>query len=244
MACDARPKSFRLAAFFAVAACAALMIDVPVARCQLESLPLGDFRKMLDICEAFAHGFGVLMILTTAAVLDPLNRPRLPRVAACAFGAGLVAQLVKHLFPRMRPNVFDASGDVLSTFLPWGAEAREQAAELGRRAIQSFPSGHTATAVGLAFGLAWLYPRGRWLFAVFAVLAAAQRVGSSAHFVSDTLAAAAMASVVAGLCLSQRGSGRWFTRFEQKPRHATVEHAEVHYARMTVQVPQRDKRVA
>ncbi|MHB8970589.1 MAG: phosphatase PAP2 family protein [Pirellulaceae bacterium] len=244
MACDARPKSFWLAAVFAVLACAALTIDVPVARCQLESLPLGDFRKMLDICEAFAHGFGVLMILTTAAVLDPLNRPRLSRVAACAFGAGLVATLVKHIFPRMRPNVFDASGDVLSTFLPWGAEAHAQAAELGRRAIQSFPSGHTATAVGLAFGLAWLYPRGRWLFAVFAVLAAAQRIGSSAHFVSDTLAAAAMASVVAGLCLSQRGVGRWFTRLEQKPRHATVEHAEIHYARMTVQVPPRDKRVA
>lgn len=241
---DARPRSYLLAVLFAVAACAALMIDVPVARFQLETLPLGDFRKMLDISEAFAHGFGALMILTTAAVLDPLNRPRLVRVATCAFGAGAVAQLVKHLFPRIRPNVFDTSGDVLSTFLPWGAEAHEQAVELVGPAIQSFPSGHTATAVGLAFGLAWLYPRGRWLFAFFAVLAAAQRVGASAHFVSDTLASAAIACVVARLCLSQRGLGRWFTRFEQKPRHAIVDHAEVHCARLTVHVPQRGKRVA
>ena len=117
---------------------------------------------------------------------------------------------------------------MLSTFLPWGVGTHEQAVELGRRAIQSFPSGHTATAVGLAFGLAWLYPRGRWLFAVFALLAAAQRVGSSAHYVSDTLAAAAMASVVAGVCLSERGSGRWFTRFEQSRQRAIADHAEPH----------------
>ncbi len=244
MVSDARPRSIRWAAFFAVAACASLTIDISVARCQLDTWPLGDFRKMLDISEVFAHGFGAFMILMTVAVLDPLNRPRLPRVAACAFGAGLMAQVVKHLFPRMRPNVFDASGDVMSTFLPWGVETHEQAVELGRRAIQSFPSGHTATAVGLAFGLAWLYPRGRWLFAVFALLAAAQRIGSSAHYVSDTLAAAAMASVVAGVCLSERGSGRWFTRFEQTCQRSNADHAESPCTPAAVQVSQRGRRAA
>ena len=99
MVSDVRPRSFLWAAVFAVAACASLTIDVPVARCELDTLPLGDFRKMLDISEAFAHGFGVFMILTTVAVLDPWNRPRLPRVAACAFGAGIMAQVVEASFP-------------------------------------------------------------------------------------------------------------------------------------------------
>ncbi len=244
MVSDVRPRSILWAAFFAVAACASLMIDVPVARCKLDTWPLGDFRKMLDISEAFAHGFGVFLILTTVAVLDPWNRPRLPRVAACAFGAGIMAQVAKHLFPRMRPYAFDSAGDVLSTFLPWGVGTHEQAVELGRRAIQSFPSGHTATAVGLAFGLAWLYPRGRWLFAVFALLAAAQRIGSSAHYVSDTLAAAAMASVVAGVCLSERGSGRWFTRFEQSRQRAIADHAEPPCDPEAVQLGARSQRAA
>jgi membrane-associated phospholipid phosphatase len=199
---------------------------------------------MLDISEAFAHGFGVFLILMTVAVLDPLNRPRLARVAACAFGAGLMAQLTKHLFPRMRPYAFDASGDVMSTFLPWGIDTHEQAAELGRQAIQSFPSGHTATAVGLAFGLAWLYPRGRWLFASFAFLAAVQRVWSSAHYVSDTLAAAALASVVAGALLTERRWGRWFTRFEQSRQRTIADHVEPHCVPVSLQVSRRGRRAA
>ncbi|MHB8861772.1 MAG: phosphatase PAP2 family protein [Pirellulaceae bacterium] len=239
-----RSRPYLLAAFFAVAACASLTIDMPVARRSPDSWALGDVRKMLDISEVFAHGFGVLLILITAAVLDPRSRARLPRVAACAFGAGGLAQVLKHLFPRIRPNAVDTSGDVLSTFLTWGAGSQEQAVELSRRAVQSFPSGHAATAVGLAFGLGWLYPRGRWLFVFFAVLAAAQRVGASAHFVSDTLAAAAVGSLVAGLCLRQRGAGRWFTRYEQTHEQAAAEHAELFCARMTVEVKQRNERAA
>jgi membrane-associated phospholipid phosphatase len=219
-----RNRPYWLAAVFALAACASLMIDVPVARYAETTWMVGDVRKVLDVSEVFAHGFGVLMILITVAVLDPLNRPRLPRVTACAFGAGLVVLVVKHFIPRIRPSALDTSADVLSTFLPWSALARDQVDTLGNRAIESFPSGHTATAVGLAFGLAWLYPRGRWLFAVFAALAAAQRVESSAHYVSDTLAAAAIGSIAAGLLLSERGLGRWFTRFERSRDTALLQH--------------------
>jgi membrane-associated phospholipid phosphatase len=209
-----RNRPYWLAAVFALGACAALMVDVPMARYAGSHSLLGDLRKILDVSEVFAHGLGVLMVLLTAAVLDPLNRPRLPRVAACAYGAGLVVQVVKHLVPRIRPNTFDTSADVLHTFLPWSTLAFDEIDALGSSAIQSFPSGHTATAVGLAFGLAWVYPRGRWLFACFAALAALQRVQCAAHFVSDTLAAAAIGCLVAGLVLRENKVGRWFSRRE------------------------------
>ena len=214
MSSTERNRPYWWAALFALAACAALLVDVPMARYAGTHSLLGDLRKVLDVSEVFAHGLGILMILITAAVLDPSNRPHLPRVAACAYGAGLVVQVVKHLIPRLRPNTCDTSADVLSTFLPWSTLALEEIDSLGSSAIQSFPSGHTATAVGLAFGLAWLYPRGRWLFAFFAVLAAAQRVQSSAHFVSDTLAAAAIGCLTAGLVLREHGLGHWFARLE------------------------------
>jgi membrane-associated phospholipid phosphatase len=201
---------------FAVAAVAALAVDLPLARSALSQSIAGDVRRVLDISEVFAHGCGVLLILVTAAVLDPAGRPQLARVSACAFGAGGLVQVIKHVVPRVRPYAFQSPGDVFSTFgFGWDASAAQTAAAAGSPAVQSFPSGHTATAVGLAFGLAWLYPRGRWLFALFAALAAAQRVQSSAHFLSDTLAAAAIAGLVAGICLSERGIGAWFTRFEQ-----------------------------
>lgn len=213
---------YRWAALFAVAAVAALSVDLPLARGLLGQNIVGDVRRLLDVAELFAHGCGVVLILVTAAVLDPDSRPRLARVSATAFGAGGVVLIVKHIIPRMRPYAFDPSGDVVSTFeLGWSAAAAQSAAVAHGAAVQSFPSGHTATAVGLAFGLAWLYPRGRWLFALFAALATAQRVQSSAHFLSDTLAAASLASLVAGVCLGERGLGGWFGRFEQARRGRT-----------------------
>jgi membrane-associated phospholipid phosphatase len=66
--------------------------------------------------------------------------------------------------------------------------------------VQSFPSAHSATAVGLAIGLSWLYPRGRWLFAAFAGLAILQRLDADAHYCSDVLAGGGVAFVVAAIC--------------------------------------------
>jgi membrane-associated phospholipid phosphatase len=231
------------AAVFALTACMALAIDVPVANWFRDGWGLGDVRKMLNLSEVFAHGFGVALILITIAVLDPWKRPLLLRVTACAFGAGAFAQLAKHLIPRIRPNAFNPPGDVFSSFVPWGVEAQYQAAELGRAAIQSFPSGHTATAAGLALGLAWLYPRGRWLFLFFACLSAAQRITSLAHFVSDALAAAALACLVAGCCLSERGLGQLFTRFE-RAYDRSADRYEVHCARLTIEIPPTDRHAA
>ena len=61
--------------------------------------------------------------------------------------------------------------------------------------LHSFPSGHTATAVGLAISLD-ADPRGRWLFAVFAALASLQRMTAGAHYLSDSLFGAALACLV------------------------------------------------
>ena len=79
--------------------------------------------------------------------------------------------------------------------------------------MQSFPSAHTATAVGLAIGLSWMYPRGRWLFAVFAALVACQRMQSCAHYLSDTLFGATVGFLVATVCIEYV---KWFDRFEGK----------------------------
>ena len=144
-------------------------------------------------------------------MLAPRHRRQVLRVAACAAGSGLAAQLMKLTVLRQRPrSVADLQVSVWSTFQGWFPFTS------GGRDLHSFPSGHTATAVGLAVGLSFLLPRGRWLFAIFAALAAMQRIESQAHFLSDTLAGGALACLIAGLCTDRRALGKWFDRWEAK----------------------------
>lgn len=164
-------------------------IDGPLARFDVDTLP-GDLRRLVQLTEVFAHATGVGMILVTLWVLDRDRRFFIPRVATLAFLPGIVANVVKLLVARQRPASFDLDGAASSSFIGVPGNA-------GLSEFQSFPSGHTATAVGLAIALSSLYPRGRFLFAIFALLAAAQRVLFDAHFLSDTLVSAGIACFVA-----------------------------------------------
>ena len=149
-------------------------------------------RRLVQLCEVFAHGTGVGLILVTLWVLDRDRRIYLPRVALLAFLPGIVANACKLLIARHRPMDFDLTSGAVSSFMgiPGSADSWN---------LQSFPSGHAATAVGLALALSSLYPRGRKLFAVLALLAASQRVLFDAHFLSDTLVGAGIACFVAAV---------------------------------------------
>jgi membrane-associated phospholipid phosphatase len=193
----------------------ALAIDLPLARLVRDGRLPSEIDKLLSLSEIFAHGAGVILILSAVAVLDPRGWRVIPRLLGCSLGAGLVADVTKFLVARWRPKSAPLDGSVWDTFLTalptWHRDALPQAWD---RALQSFPSGHTATAVGLAIGLTILYPRGRWLFATLALLATLQRIASQAHFLSDTLAAAALAALVALLYFAPSPIGRFFDRLE------------------------------
>jgi membrane-associated phospholipid phosphatase len=57
----------------------------------------------------------------------------------------------------------------------------------------SFPSGDAALAFASAAALSILWPRWRWAFCAVAAIVAAERVLENAHWLSDTIAAAAYA---------------------------------------------------
>jgi undecaprenyl-diphosphatase len=207
----------RWAGLFAVLAALAFLIDIPVATLCRDRCVGGEVGNLIRLSEAFAQGMGVAVIILTVAVLDPANRRRLPRLVTLSLGAGLVCDVLKLLIPRARPGHGELPDTALATFLGWEPFADAQGlGDVLDHGIQSFPSGHTTVAVGLAIGLIWLHPRGRWLFAFFALLAATQRVTFGAHFPSDVLAAGALACIVAAGCFSSRGPGGWFDRFEAK----------------------------
>jgi hypothetical protein len=178
---------------------ASLFVDVPLASLfkmdhkQLPKFLDAPLREALENCEVFGHGFGAFLIIVAVGVLDLRQRKVLPWIAAASLGSGLVANTVKILVRRTRPSSFDFSmGSVWSTFANAGN---------GGMNVQSFPSAHTATAVGLAVMLSHLYPRGRWYFGILAFLVAAQRVVSSAHFPSDVCAGAAIGWIVGIVCV-------------------------------------------
>ena len=207
----------------------ALAIDLPVARWFKGHRPPSEINRFLNFSEAFAHGTGVAVILLVATALDPsltagwraprrspsrswsmlgerVRRTELCRVIAAAYGGGLVVDVIKAVVDRVRPRAADLQGTVsaLATFSEQAATwAREQGATSASD-FNSFPSGHSATAAGLAAALAWKYPRGAWVFAALAAAGAAQRVVSLAHYPSDACLGAAIGLATAAMFLCER----------------------------------------
>lgn len=218
-------RPYALALGLLAAAALALLVDVPVARfCMAVQTP-GEsgthvpkaVKKLLSLSEVFGHASGVALVCLAWFAIDRWRRWSLPRVLACTYGAGILADLFKPLMGRFRPYEFDFQGGVVQTFIGFAPALQSgDWSQLFNRHIQSCPSGHSATAVGLAVVLASFYPHARWLFALLATLALAQRVEAGAHFFSDTLLGAALGALWAGLCLDRRFFGRLFERVENR----------------------------
>lgn len=171
----------------AVLAATALAVDVPVAQWAAGRAYPRAVRELMSLAEAFGHGVGATVVLLTVFTLDPSRRRQLPRSILAVIASGCGANLLKLLVARHRPGATDLlHADAWSTFAGWFPLGHNGSG------LQSFPSAHTATAVGLALALATFYPLGRRLFFVFAAAVAAQRVLGGAHYPSDVFAGAAM----------------------------------------------------
>lgn len=191
----------------------AFSVDLDVARwCKTGHIPK-EIMRFLNFSEVCGHGIGVATILLAAAVLDPTLAGRraaarlgsLPfsrefvQMVAATFAGGLIANIIK-LTPldRVRPRAADLSA-VASSLATFGDSVATSVAS--HSDINSFPSGHAATAAGLAAALSWKYPHGTWLFFLLAASATAQRVASSAHYPSDVFMGAALGLASAALIL-------------------------------------------
>ncbi len=175
----------------------ALAVDMPVMRwMDGHELP-GDLRRLVHLSEVFGWGGTVWLIILTAGVLDRRGwRVAIP-LAVSSLGAGLAANGIKLLVGRLRPRAADDMVTIWDSFVGFLPTMRSEWAGMSSSALQSFPSAHAATAAGLALGLALSYPRGRWLFAFFALLAMFQRMYGLSHWCSDVLAGAALGLLVA-----------------------------------------------
>ncbi len=162
-----------------------------------DTLP-GDLRRIVHLSEIFGHGYGVALMVLATWILAPHVRRSFPRFLAIAIIPGAIAQLTKLFVIRNRPAAFlnDQTATSADLALRWADQTWNV-----EYLTQSFPSGHTASAFGVALGLAWLFPRGRFFFLFLASMAGFQRVADNAHWPSDVLAGAAISFLCAFLIL-------------------------------------------
>ena len=128
-----------------------------------------------------------LILLIVTAALALLIRKRTPHLALVEMAQlyafvfvgvglpGLMTNLVKRLIGRGRPHLLEDVGHLSfeNVFNDW--------------TYQSFPSGHTTTAIALAFVIGFLSRR--WLLPLLAVAAVVgvSRVAVGAHYPTDVL---------------------------------------------------------
>ncbi|MGA2032490.1 MAG: phosphatase PAP2 family protein [Thermoguttaceae bacterium] len=185
----------------------ALSVDCPLAVWCLEKKCPRIVHDLLEVCTVFGNGMGALLIVLAIQQFEAKRRRVLCWVLACALLSGLAADCLKLTIARTRPQGFQAADTIISmpaevsmTFGGWLPGAHTESV------YQSFPSGHTATATGLALALLSIYPQGRRLFPILAMLVGCHRVECGAHFLSDVLCGAALGCLVTAGCVwaSQR----------------------------------------
>lgn len=184
-----------------IAVLVSLAIDVPIAGYAKEGKHPRWFAELLENVETFGHGIGATLIVIGVLILDVPRRRSAWQLLAGSLGAGLTANLLKLIVIRYRPRGLAAFPEtVWATFGGWWSGT-------GGNDLQSFPSAHSATAVGLAMMLSAYYPRGRWYFTLLAILVGMQRVQVSAHYPSDVFAGAIVGWCVASACLLALDTG-------------------------------------
>jgi len=209
---------------------AALSVDVPVAAWFKDGawpaamprllVKIGEeIHHLVTLSEVIGHTVSVVVLLGLVVALDPalawpvwrapaFGRPsRQPtppqatfaRFLGATFTGGILTDIVKLLVDRVRPR----AADFISHGSVWDSFNETVIATITGSSsnVNSFPSGHSAIAAGFAAALAWKYPRARIAFAIFAAMAASQRIVSSAHFPSDTCFGAALGLLGASLFL-------------------------------------------
>lgn len=192
---DAR-RTIVIALLLMTAGGASLLVDLPVARMLRSSRLSKWFDRPLRYGESFGHAMGAALVIAGITTMDVARRRYVPRIAAAAFGSGLAANLVKTIVMRLRPHsVPEDVTSSLATFGGWFPGLHSPSA------WQSFPSAHTAVAVGLAVALIAYYPRGAWLAVAMAGLCILHRLATGAHFLSDAWIGAAIGWGMASACL-------------------------------------------
>lgn len=182
----------------------------------------GDPQRVVNLLEAFGFGPTAFVVMLTAAFIDRRGWRVLPRLTLGTYAAGSLANLGKIIVARWRPNTAHVPNGVRDSFISWFPWIwPDELPTPWNSGYASFPSGHSATAVGLALSLSIFYPKATWWFVFLAGMTMLQRVASRAHYPSDTLAGAALACFAMAILLHSRWLERRLRKLEMGPHAST-----------------------
>jgi membrane-associated phospholipid phosphatase len=184
-------------------------LDAPIAHWVLVTHPIpdlasatarhGDPARELMMLEQWGQVTCSALVIGAVALIDQQGRRRAFAIALACLLTVAACYLLKDLFGRSRPYVLNTGAWI------WGGPAM---ALHNGSPWSSFPSAHTTGAFALSVALSWFYPRARGLFIALALITAAQRVLHAAHFLSDTLAAMTLATLITRSTLHHQLPGR------------------------------------
>lgn len=187
-----------------------LPIDLSLAQYFLLGTLPEELYLLLERAETFGHAYGVLAIAVTVGIVDRAHRSRAARLFFGAIAGGLLADAIKITVLRTRPRYHELGESIWQSFQGlWGWNTADSWSLMADKTQQSFPSAHTATAVGLAVGLATIYPHARKWFYTLAVLVACNRIFGGAHFLSDCCVGAAIGWATADWAASDHRTTVW-----------------------------------
>jgi membrane-associated phospholipid phosphatase len=182
------------AAVIIISAISYYQIDIPVAvfckGIDVRVLNLFEWISTLGESTWYLLGAFGLFIYFQRFHPRPLYAKQALFVFASVAVSGVVALLIKLIFGRFRPIMFFTEGLYGFNFFNPSED------------LNSFPSGHAATALSLAFALSLLFPRYRFPLFCFGLLVAVSRTVTTAHFLSDSVAGAWLG--IATVCLLQQ----------------------------------------
>ncbi len=199
---------WRIVIVLAILGVLALLVDAQLCSKLVHEQVLRKWSGILEDVELLGHAIIIVLVLGGLVVASPSRRWTIPRVAACAAGGGMLANLLKMTIARARPYENPNGAPFYASF-----RAVFPGITAGS-AGQSFPSAHAATAVALAASLAVLFPKARWYFLLIAALVGFERVEVGSHFLSDTLWGSAAGYAVYLCFFGQTSLSAWFDRQE------------------------------
>ena len=212
---ESAPKHFDLAwprwtkfLFVTVLFLVALYYDLPIAKWLFQHPIQFKSDINLEMIMLMQWGQWTCSVLTIIAVamLDRNGRKKAISIGVGCICSVAACYLLKGLFGRARPwllhkHIYGLYGPAMG---------------FHSAAYQSFPTAHTSGAFALAAGLAWFYPNGRALFYFLAGDVAVQRVLRHAHYQSDVVAGAVLATVIVRTVLWTGLPGRIIAKFPRE----------------------------
>ena len=184
---------------------AAFLLDDPVSRVtDIKTMPhLQSFARFMS---KIGEGWVVALVgVAAAGVMGWRRRFEVARwvliVAIVGLATGATATIIRSVIGRTRPNARVEQG-------VYGPYHNSQWI-IGNYEYSSFPSGHTATVVGLAAAVWFFSRRFGFLAVAYAVLVSWSRIAQGSHHFSDVVAASLLGVFGAHWMLS-----RWGPRLE------------------------------